>query len=277
MFLIGFWLRSLRWWWMVPRESAPTRREAFDAFMIGALGNNLMPGRLGDLLRGAVLGRHLSTIGTSGALASIVLEKVLDGLVVLAMLGIALVLAPLPEWLVHAGFLGLLIFVGMLGGLLVLNAAGSSERLLRWADAVKVLAILAILASRLSRGLHGLRSCRRFVELMGFSILIWGVETGVLFLTFCMFELDLPVEAAIVTVVLLAIGTMLPAAPGFVGTYQYFVLTALSFYDVPQTIAMALALSLNILVILVTTATGIVAVFLEGGLGEAFKKQRGLA
>jgi hypothetical protein len=52
---------------------------------------------------------------------------------------------------------------------------------------------------------------------MGFGILIWVVETIILILAFCMFELDLPVEAAIVTVVLFAIGTVLPAAPGLCG------------------------------------------------------------
>jgi hypothetical protein len=51
---------------------------------------------------------------------------------------------------------------------------------------------------------------------------------------------------------------------------KYVVFTALCFDNAPQTIAIAIAVSLKILVFLIATVTGVVAVFLAGGLGDAF-------
>jgi uncharacterized membrane protein YbhN (UPF0104 family) len=272
LLVAGFWVRSLRWRRMFPPRLMPTRREAFDALMIGALGNNMMPGRLGDLLRGIVIGRHLPALGASGALASIVLEKVLDGLVVLGMLAAGVALAPLPDWLVHAGILGSVIFIAVLAGLLVVSVADGEPGVLPPGEATSGIgARVHCVRARLSGGLHGLQSKRRFAELAGWSLIIWGIEVVVLYLAFQVLALRLPPEAALVTVVLLAAGTMLPAAPGFVGAYQFFVLAALSIYQVPETDAFALGLLLNLVVMIMTLVAGIAAVTVEGGLRETFK------
>jgi uncharacterized membrane protein YbhN (UPF0104 family) len=269
LLLLGYWLRSLRWRHMFPRHLLPTRREAFDAFMIGALGNNLMPGRIGDLLRAAVIGRHLPAVGTGGALASVVLEKILDGLVLLVLLGACLALAPLPDWLFTAGLWGLTGFGGALAVLFVLSLADSSASLTTLAGRGKLAALLIGTLRSLSQGLHGLRSGRRFAALMAASLPIWGVEVGMLVVCFQIFGLRLPPDAALITIIVLSVGTMLPAAPGFVGTYQFFVATALSIYGVEQAAAVGLSIFLNVFIIALTTIIGVAAMLLEGGLRQA--------
>lgn len=274
LLLTGFVVRSLRWRWMFAEQDAPTLREAFDAFMIGAMGNNLLPGRLGDLLRAAVLGRHLPRVGTGGALASIVLEKVLDGLVLLGLLGAALALAPLPGWIASAGLWGIAVFGTALVLLLALNATGTSTWLARRAQDGKPMRLVHTLVQRLRNGLHGLRTPRQAARLGAASLAVWALESLVLYLSLRMFGLELPLEAAVVTIVLLSVGTMLPAAPGFLGTYQFFVVTALTLYQVPQETALALGLLLNLLVIVTTTATGMLAVLMEGGLARTLLLRR---
>ena len=75
---------------MFPNEARPGHRVAFDAFMIGAVTNNLVPGRAGDVLRAAVIGRHLQSVGMSGAIATVILEKILDVAVVLLLFGLSI-------------------------------------------------------------------------------------------------------------------------------------------------------------------------------------------
>jgi hypothetical protein len=271
LLLANLGLRSLRWRWMFPPHCAPTFREAFDAFMLGALGNNLMPGRLGDFLRAAVIGRHLPGMGMSGTLATIILEKVLDGIVVLALLALSFALAPLPDWLAQMGLVGLLAFASAFLALWILNALGRSATVLARLEmhAGRLQQLLArglVLLQRFSNGLHGLHSKTQLVLLIALSISIWLLETLTVFASFQSFALSLPFAAALVTIVLLCVGTMLPAAPGFIGTYQFFVITALDLYHVPQSSALALAVFLNVLMILVTTVTGLIALSLEGGL-----------
>ena len=74
----------------------------------------------------------------------------------------------------------------------------------------------------------------------------------------------LPFVAAIVGVVLLALGLMIPAGPGFIGTYQFFVVTALGIYSVSESKALALALFLNLFVFALSTLLGLLALIVGG-------------
>jgi len=269
--LAGFGLRSLRWQRMFPPDQPITYREAFDGFMIGALGNNLLPGRLGDVLRAAIIGRHLRSVGTTGGLATILLEKVLDGIILLGFLGMVLILAPVPSWLLKAGGWAGAVFGAALTILLLLNFWGSRDPATSPATQSRWRNLLRQLLRRFSEGLHGLRSGRRFAELVVFSLLVWGIEILILTLAFRIFGLQLPTAAAMLTLVLLSVGTMLPAAPGFLGSYQFFIVLGLSLYRVPEAQGVAIGLFLNLAVILVTTLVGVAALFAEGGLGSALK------
>ena len=126
--LVDFWLRAVRWSWMFPSKPRPTVRQTFSVFMIGTMTNNVVPGRLGDIARAGMIGRIVPVLGTSGALATVVLEKVVDGLMFLALLGLALLVAPLPSWLAKVGALGSLVFLGSLLLLLMINAHGKENR-----------------------------------------------------------------------------------------------------------------------------------------------------
>src|SRR2546427_2608001 len=126
--LIAFWLRAVRWAWIFPPGARPTVWQSFRIFMIGTMTNNFVPGRLGDLARGGMIGPLVPLVGTSGALATVVLEKVVDGLTLLALLGVAFLVAPLPAWLGKIGTLGSIIFLGTLLLLLAVNAHAKADK-----------------------------------------------------------------------------------------------------------------------------------------------------
>src|SRR5687767_971855 len=86
--MLAFWtgavyLRVKRWQGIFPIDATPPRGAVFNAFAIGGLANNALPGRLGDLVRVGLIQRHTSSISVGGTLATIVLEKIVDGLIVL--------------------------------------------------------------------------------------------------------------------------------------------------------------------------------------------------
>ena len=87
-----------------------------------------------------------------------------------------------------------------------------------------------------------------------------------MFLCLQAFSINVPFSAAIVSIVFLCVGSMLPSAPGLIGTYQLFIVSALQLYAVSSTSAFALAVFLNLFVIVMTTVLGLAAVFFEGGL-----------
>ncbi|NND69580.1 MAG: flippase-like domain-containing protein, partial [Halioglobus sp.] len=164
-YLLNMALRCVRWHFMFPDHQRPTPRHTVEAFMIGKLGNNILPGRMGEMLRAMAIGRTVPDVGITGTLATVVVEKVLDALAIVAMLGLALTFAPLPDWAQQAGLGMVIVFPGVLLGLVLLdrnhhlfdrfdNIARGESTAGRW------LGWLLALPRKFSSGLHTLRGGR---------------------------------------------------------------------------------------------------------------------
>ena len=271
VYSLTFFVRSLRWQLMFPDDSRPSLRHTIDAFMIGKVSNNFLPGRLGELIRAAVIGRILPKVGLTGSLATIVLEKFFDLLAVILLLGIALLSAPLPPWASNAG---LALIATALLILLTLVAAGKVGARVSYAsgngpdsgvvDRVKRLTRQTL--QKFSTGLFALRSLRHFTALSALTLFLWFWEVIIIYICLQAFSIPVPFTAAIVALVFLCLGTMLPSAPGFIGTYQLFIVAALQLYAVPETSAFALSVFLNLFMIVISSILGAVAIVLDGGL-----------
>ena len=237
--------------------------------MIGALANNVVAGRVGDVARAGLIAQVLPEVGAGAALATVVLEKVMDGLVLVALLGVALFAVPLPIWVTRMAYVAAFLFLSALLVLFVmsLRSRSSAKPIVTigtgyWS--VKVNAILHWFMSRFVGGLTPLRDTSRFLALLALSFVIWLLDISLMFSGFHALGLVLPFVAAVVAVVLLALGLMIPAGPGFIGTYQFFVVTALGLYRVSESQALAMALFLNLFVLVVSTLLGLFA-FVVGG------------
>ena len=97
-----------------------------------------------------------------------------------------------------------------------------------------VVLTLQRLLQRFALGLNALNNKRQVLVLITLTLTIWFLEFSIMFVVFLMFGLNLSFVAAIVTGVILSIGMMIPAAPGAIGTYQFFTVTGLQLYHVPE-------------------------------------------
>jgi uncharacterized protein (TIRG00374 family) len=271
IFLLNIFLRSVRWRLMFPDDSRPSLRHAVDAFLLGRASNNVMPGKLGELVRATVIGRSLPQVGVSGALATVVLEKIIDALVVLLLLGLALLCAPLPSWVAKTGMMMVATFPFLL---LALWAMERTDAQLSHTPGLpsptkaidRMILLLRKMLRKFSTGLYVLRHAQHFAVLIALTLIIWGGEVVMMYIGLQAFAIAAPVAAALVCLVFLCVGSMLPAAPGLIGTYQLFIVAALQLYAVPETSAFALSVFLNLYAIIITTALGVAAIFLDGGL-----------
>ena len=82
----------------------------------------------------------------------------------------------------------------------------------------------------------------------------------------CAFDWSLPVVAAFVLVCVLVIGIMVPAGPGFLGTYQAAIVTGLAVFGVNSNDALAYSLVAYPINLLVVVAFGLPYLFGRGGL-----------
>jgi uncharacterized protein (TIRG00374 family) len=80
---------------------------------------------------------------------------------------------------------------------------------------------------------------RRLVRTIAFTVLAYCVDYAIFWLFLRAFDWSLPVHAAMTIGVLLAIGSMLPAAPGYIGIYQVACVLALAPYGIGESSALA--------------------------------------
>ena len=260
LFVISVLIRTWRWQLLV-RPVKPTGFHLLFAVLnIGYMANNLLPFRLGELIRAHLLGKEAG-ISRVSALATVIVERVLDMLGLLLLICLTLLLFRFPAGTIRADVtIGLGVMVLLLLILLL------SSIFLRRTTRRLVFAVTEILSRRWRKkilkvtdafldGLEILRSAGHYFSLFSSSVLMWGCYLGISWLTFYAFGLNSSsypqlqgnlILASLVVLTLSSIGMAIPSAPGAVGTYHASTQLALSFFAVPGRIAIPFAIILHL-------------------------------
>ena len=246
-----FLLRAYRWQRFVePLQPLPLW-PFFSATLIGFMANDVLPLRVGELVRAYALA-HLTQVRVSAALATAVLERVWDAILISLLLIGALSRFPLPVWLARTNLL-------ILGGCVVSLLGGwwlvrQGEAGLAWLPPR-----LATLVAHFIGGLGALRSVSLVVWTLLLSLAIWLALAAYYWVLLRACGFALPVEAALMVMVLTVLGAALPAAPSFVGTFQYATVLALSFFSVSKEEALGFSIVAHLAQILPVTIAGLIA------------------
>ncbi len=201
-YFAGVWIRALRWRILLaPLRLRMGLREIFQIVVIGYMANNLLPARIGELVRSYVVGKREGVRKTS-TLATIVVERIFDGLVMIGFVASALLFVILfhPDLLsVGTGHtFGTLIVnwspyivlgaVAFLTFLVLFVAIASSQRRMEGLLSFGLRFVpgrlherVARLASAFILGLGSLRSLSNMVAVFSLSILAWLFEAGMYF------------------------------------------------------------------------------------------------
>ena len=90
------WLRALRWRWLFKKENSPSIPSLYRAELIGYFGNNVLPLRLGELLRSYIVGKE-NNLSKSFVIGTVVLERLMDMLALISLALLLLLIYPLEE------------------------------------------------------------------------------------------------------------------------------------------------------------------------------------
>jgi hypothetical protein len=195
--------------------------------MIGFMANNLLPFRLGEFVRAWALGRR-AALPRTRVFATIVVERVIDMLALIAIFGIALLVHPLSTHteagrLAHLGARAMIVTCLVLIVLLV-----GLERRPQWIHAFVDRATLPLPAAARSRARHLLvqfleglglfRDLPRLGWVFLLSFVMFGVVVLGLDASLWALRIDVPWFGGLLMLVVTAIGIMVPAAPGYIGT-----------------------------------------------------------
>lgn len=291
--VFSLYFRSLRWRWLL-LHLKPTRTwSLYIANMVGFMANNVLPARLGELVRVYVVSRK-EEVRLSACLATLVIERVYDLGSILVMFAMVVVAHSLgigirvgedmPAW-VNAGAAlslagGLVILMGMAGLKAAPDLVGTLTSKLMW-----------LLPREFTERVVGFQ--RGFIDAISFldnfqvlamslihSVIMWGAFVYSVYCLFYAFGIDdFTVFHAMFLLVALAFGIAIPAGPGYVGTYHWACQLALGFMfadSISSGTVGALAVVMHLVGFITVTTLGIVYMLLEGmSLSEFQRRPRG--
>jgi len=243
--LLTMWLRAMRWRYLFEPIKSIDNHSLFSAVMIGFMTNNVLPARIGEFVRAYAIGRK-ENLSKSLSFATIIVERIFDGFTLLGFLLVTLIFFPLPDWSKKAGILAFIFYLLIVFFFFLLKRY--EEGILKFLNHV-----IAPVSERLSlktnqllgsfvSGFHVLKGKRQVAFIVFYSISIWVVYAILTFLVFVAFHFKLPLYAPFLFMVILTFGVMIPSSPGFIGTFQFFCVTGLSFWGIREGDALGFSL-----------------------------------
>jgi uncharacterized protein (TIRG00374 family) len=290
VYFVGVWARTWRWYYLLrPIKKIPLLT-LFPIVCIGYMGNNIYPARAGELLRAYLLKRR-EEVAFSTSVATIIVERLFDGIVVLGFVFLTLpMLTSLvadPQQLgniekltvivavIFALFLVLFFLMAIFPRKAEKVTVWLVDHLLpkKWRPAVEDFLL------RFLTGFESLRSVFEVFMVFLISIFIWLIETCTYYFVARAFGLGLSFYALMMLNGVLNLVTMIPAAPGYIGTFDAVGIELLGTFGIPADVATGFILVLHVTLWLPITLLGAIFFAREGlewdkALKEAQKTQK---
>lgn len=276
VYFIGVWARAWRWHYLLkPIKKIPTR-VMFPITCIGYMGNNIYPARAGEVLRAVVLKRK-EGVPISASLATIIVERVFDAVVMLAF-----VFVNLPELAKVANFdsglggnIQQIAFIGMglfLGALVLFLLAAMfpafTEKITQWLInhlvPVRFREKTTGITNKFLEGLASLRSPFNVLMVFVTSVIIWLLETVKYWFVMHAFTFTVSFFALMLLNGIANLVTIIPSAPGYIGTWEAVTKAVLVAYNVPGGEALGYAIVLHVALWLPITLLGAYFLTREG-------------
>jgi uncharacterized protein (TIRG00374 family) len=259
--VVGVLIRALRWRVFLPPEPRAPTRELITATGIGLMANNVLPARMGEFVRAYVLGRRTGVPATT-AFGSLFVERLFDAAALVAILVAAVLFSPVPPWMVVLARVGGAVFLILFGFEVVLVRHPSQVFRVLHATTARFLpgrweAELEGALHKFIEGFQLLRDPRRVVLALGLTLTLWGANGVLYYLGLLAFDLGrVGLDGAMIVQSVASLGVSVPSSPGFVGTFQAFVVKALSAFDVDKDLAFSYSIGYHVAQYLPVTLYG---------------------
>jgi glycosyltransferase 2 family protein len=261
--LLSVVARALAWTTVIHSAMEPPRPRVtlvFSAFSVGLFANALLPGRVGELARVAVLTRKMP--GRKGAWAALVgtvfAHRVFDIVPVLLLILYVVATASIPG----SARATLLFVIGFGVGLFVF--AFVSARRHHHEMAIEGLGPVRRLLTMGRSGLGVMRAPAEAALAIFFQILGWTCQILAVYTAMRAFDIHAPLPAAGVVLLLMNVVTIFPFWPGNVGLVQVAIASALVGYGVAYSTGVAYGFGLQAIEASVGIGIGLLFLAREG-------------
>jgi glycosyltransferase 2 family protein len=268
----AYYFQGWRWELILRPVGRVSAMRATEAVYTGVFANCVFPLKMGELVRGYAICRHMR-VQFAAVVPSIVVERFFDAAWLAITVGICALFIPLPHNLARAAdILGILI-VGATA-LFVYIAVYEEDR--PRPDPTRGRGLKRTLVTffvTLENGLRGIGKSQSLFLSLGISFLLLLGQILSFWLIMVAYGLHLSFWAGTVVLLVVHLGTAIPNAPANLGSYQFFTVVGLVLFDVDK----GLATGFSLVVFLLLTAPLLIAGFLalhRSGLTVARLRRR---
>lgn len=265
MLILFYALKAYRWKLLLsPLGDFDTWRDCFCPMLAGFAVNNVLPARAGEIVRVMVFARRTS-LPVASVFTTVALERILDMLSILVFLSIGLFSLPnmlgdamlIPAFLV-AGAAS----VGVVCAVIFLVWTSASVRfidrglaLVRVPDRLR--SKVRHLMETAANGLSSLKSPRKLALIVVVSLVQWLLNGSMMYLSLRSFGVEVPFQAAMVLLGVVALSVAVPSSPGFFGVVQACFTETLKIYPVNQPAVLAASIYYHMMQYVPVTLLGL--------------------
>lgn len=250
--------RGARWQALLrPIKRLPYRRVLGYTYL-GYLANNVLPARLGELVRSHALGEG-EGVSRPTVLGTVVVERIVDTVIVVALAAIAVLTlgvagAMSTAVVLGAGFVGFLV-VGLVVATVSHRLPGAERATLVAERYPRVLE----LARRLRDGLAVASKPATLARALLFSAAAWTASIATFMFGGQAVGIELSIGQAALMGSGVALSTIVPSAPGYVGTFELTLVSIATIFNVDPDAAFAMALLVHAMILGVTSVGGVIS------------------
>jgi uncharacterized protein (TIRG00374 family) len=262
-YIMGHFARGVRTRLLVSRDATLSSYRATSVVVVGYTVNNMLPARLGELARCGMLS-ELTGISFQQSAAVVISERLLDGLGILVLLGLAIPLTGSSLWPQQWLFMPI-IFFGIASAVMLLvvispnYAIKLTTRVVRFVNPAWQDAALRLMISVIN-GVSYLRAPSHALAIFLITVLIWLLEAGLYLFLMPAFGVGVHFRSAISVMALTNLGLIIPSSPGFVGSFHFFCMKALTMLEVPRVTALGYATVVHLAFFIPVTLWGLMII-----------------
>jgi len=263
LLIIAYLIRGRRWMiW----EKDLKYWDSFKLMLVGFMGNNILPARLGEILRAhCVAEKTSSNFGRTAALASIAIERVLDG-VVIAFIGIVgLLIIPIDERLFWPLMFVCVLFFVITAGLLI--SIFFHQKIRNFMASIN-----SIFPGHLTKfgiekvnyfldGLLLIRSFDRMVKALFTTAIIWGIELVMYYLIAKAVFNGISMQTCLLFLSVVNFASLFPLTVGGIGAIEGATTVYLISAGIPAHESLAMVLIQHAYQFFFTTSLGLLFYF----------------
>ena len=254
-------LRSLRWSSLLKNSINISNSESMSIILIGYAANNLLPIRLGEILRALIIEKRYASPKMQ-VMGTIVIERLFDGLVlaiflmiIIATLGNSSILQPLAI-IAGIGFTIGIIFIAFLA--IKADLIRGKMHILLSFTPNKFRPHLRQWLSNFITGLLALRKLRGFTSVLAMSFISWTLEAVAFWFVGLSFGLSIHPLTYLGVVSAANLAMIAPSTSGGVGPFEFFGSEMLILLGVGSSVAVAFIITVHVFVLLPVTLIGII-------------------